>query len=72
MQCRRTNAQTELKIQFAYHRNQFCNIKIQNYNIITHGLNSKMNTSEYKIELLILAVITLHTLANLSFLQCEP
>jgi hypothetical protein len=30
------------KIQFAHHRNQFCNIKIQNYNIITHGRNSKM------------------------------
>ena len=41
---------------------EFFNIKIQNCNIITHDVNSKMSIKKYKILFLILAVITLHTL----------
>ena len=42
---------------------EFFNIKIQNCNIITHDVNSKMSIKNYKILFLILAVITLHTKA---------
>ena len=38
------------------------NIKIQNCNIITHDVNSKMSIKKYKVLFLILAVITLHRL----------
>ena len=48
---------------------EFFNIKIQNCNIITHDVNSKMSMKKYKILFLILAVITLHIiLQNFYFL----
>ena len=54
------DAKTEVQRRIMNIKIEFFNIKIQNCNIITHDVNSKMSIKKYKILFLILAVITLH------------
>jgi hypothetical protein len=61
MECLRTECTNRSANAIANIKIQFFNIKIQFIDIIKHGTENKIYNLECKIQILILAVITLHT-----------